>query len=555
MAKVKKIFDKFLTNNLLMLFFFVLTGVSLSCYFRYEIISDFENYHYYLPWSFVHGKTFTFIALALENSYHNPLADLPTYFIVKHFNDFPVVLSAYHGVFWGILIFVFYQFCRLVTHKETYWLLATFLAMTGFAVMSQLGTSSNEITVNIGVLFGLYLVYREVFVLKTERLKIFFFAGLSLGAMLGLKLTVIIYCIALGMTLILFYKKWQKPLRVVSVFAFGGLIGFFLVYGWWGFILWQHMQNPMFPYLNNVFKSPYYADKFLTYSDFYEKQWWEYFVFPYIASFQGNVQVVSEAYMLDARLAAGYSLLLGMIGWILWKRKILTIFADYQNIVFLVVFSFLSYILWLQIFSIIRYAIIFEMLISLFLVLFFFSLEPKSFYSLSLWLSFGVVTLFILLSGLPYKSWGSRRHFEKIVAIEDVRLPEKSLLLCLSPGIGVAAAEISEKNPKVLIANETGTFTLPDTTLFEKTKEYQKNSEFIAYLISLKTNLNEFDYRTPISLIKQKNKQEVFANLQYIIRTELGVRDFYCRNINKSPTNGKIFLCTKKQYRRMLFGK
>ena len=555
MQKIGILIDKLMADKRLMFVFFCLIGVCLSCYFQYEIISDFENYHYYLPWAFVHDKTFSFIALAAENSYHNPLADLPTYFIVEHFNDHPIVLSAYNGFFYGILMFVFYQLCRLITSRSIHLFFIMLLAMTGFAAMAQIGTSSNEITVSIGVIFGLYLIYREVFVRRSERLYIFFCAGFSLGAMLGLKLTVIIYCLALGLTLILFYKKWQKPLHVIITFALGGLAGFCAVYAWWGIILWHNMENPMFPYLNNIFKSPYYADKFLTYSDFYEKKWWEYLVFPYIASFQRNIQVVSEAYMLDARMAAGYTLLLAAVVWMIVKKNVREVCTKHQNLVFLAVFAVLSYIGWMEIFSIIRYAIAFEVLISLFLVLFFFKIKPQGLYKFVVWASMGLIALFVLLSGLPYKSWGSRRHFTQIVSIEPLNLPKKSLLLCLSPGIGVAAAKIAEAHPDVLIANEVSTFTLPDTEMYNKIKQYQKNSQFTAYLLALKTSVNAFDYHMPISLIKRNNNPMVFSNLQYIIRTELGVKDFYCRNINKTPINSKIFLCTQKKYKDLLFKK
>src|SRR6266571_3367462 len=44
---------------------------------------DLQNYHYYNPWAWWHGRTFTKdLAAAQIQTFHNPLLDLPFYWMV-----------------------------------------------------------------------------------------------------------------------------------------------------------------------------------------------------------------------------------------------------------------------------------------------------------------------------------------------------------------------------------------------------------------------------------------------------------------------------------------
>ena len=556
MDKIKKITDFILKNNPLMFLLFCLIGIFLSLHFRYEMIADFDNYHYYLPWAFFNDRTFTDIALAMENSYHNPLIDMPYYFLVEYFNDNLTVYYTYTGMYYGFLMFVFYKLCSLIFKPEQKieLLLTMIIAMTGFATLSQVGTCSNEILVCSGIMAGLYLIYKEIFVLQTERGKIFTVAGYIMGIMLGLKLTVVVYCIASGCTLILFYKKLQTPVKTIGLFALGGLLGFLTVDGWWMFILYEHFGNPVFPYFNNIFKSPYYPEEFLTYKDFYKKDLVGYILFPYKASFQLNNQVTSEAEMLDVRLALGYTVLWIMLIFGIIKRNLLTQIKQHQNIAFLAIFSVISYILWLQIFSIIRYAIPFEMLIALFIVLYFSALRPKGLIKFALWASGCIILFFMLLSGLPYTSWGNRLDETQLVYENNVKLPENSLLISLSPSTGLVATQIVKNNPDVKLANATTTFSVDGTKFNEMIEKYKQNSSYKAYLVYLKSPVKEFNRYTPIDSIKGDNLEEVFENLQFIIKTELKPEYFYCRDIgNNFRGLMKIFLCIDKRDKDSIF--
>lgn len=558
MKKCSLYLNKILTNNLIMLSFFTFISIMLCVIFRYEVVSDFINYHYYLPWAYFHNRTFTDIAVAMENSYHNPLIEMPLYFITNAFNDTPIVLHIYNALFWGALVFVFYKLCLLrfdilTICGKIQTAVTMLLVMTGFALLTQNGTSSNEVPVILGVMTSLYFLYKELFVLKKQRADIFFLTGCLMGACLGLKLTCITYCLSLGFTLIIFFKYLREPFKAIGLFIIGGFLGFVLTDGWWACILYQEFDNPMFPYMNTLFKSPYYADKFLTYSSFYEKKPIDYLIFPFLASFQRKVQITSEAYMLDARLALGYILLFIYLITALIKKRLIADIKNHPATTFLVIFTILSYAIWFQIFSIIRYAIPIEMIISLMIVTYVSGFKPQKEITKIIHASVCIILLFILLSGLPFTSWGNRKYMDKIRDVERVTLPKNSLLLGLSPNTGLAVTKIVEDNPDVKIANETSSFTLPDTYMFEKIKEYRKHSNFVGYLIALKTTREEFDRNSPVKEIKDLNIPEIFENLQYIIKYELGVNNFYCRSIHDVYGFNRIFLCIDKKNKRLVF--
>ncbi len=75
----------------------------------------------------------------------------------------------------------------------------------------QIGTSTNEEeAMALLVLLSFYLLLKEIFVSKSGRWQVYFGSGFILGSAMGLKLTVVIYCISTGLSLILFYKEIVK---------------------------------------------------------------------------------------------------------------------------------------------------------------------------------------------------------------------------------------------------------------------------------------------------------------------------------------------------------
>src|SRR4051794_7126671 len=45
---------------------------------------DFRNYHFYIPYAFIHGRMGFDVAVAHQATYYNPLLDLPFYLLAMH---------------------------------------------------------------------------------------------------------------------------------------------------------------------------------------------------------------------------------------------------------------------------------------------------------------------------------------------------------------------------------------------------------------------------------------------------------------------------------------
>ena len=79
-------------------------------------------------------------------------------------------------------------------------------------------------------------------------------AGLVAGATAGLKLSAALYCVALAAAALPGGDAGDKARRLLAL-ACGGLVGFALTYGWWGWRMAADFGNPVFPYFNQWFHS------------------------------------------------------------------------------------------------------------------------------------------------------------------------------------------------------------------------------------------------------------------------------------------------------------
>ncbi len=535
----------------------MLIGITASVCLRYEILFDFYNYHYFLPWAFFHNRTFTDIALAAENSYHNPLIDFPVYFFVKYFNTQIWPYYTFFGILWGLLIFAFYKICRnvLQPNQKIELMLALVIAMTGFATLGQIGTSSGEILIGLGIITAIYWLHKEIFITTKQRLWVIFGTGFLLGAMFGLKLTAIIYCLGTGLTLILFFKYLRQPVKAIFLFALGGLIGFLCTDGFWMWNLYKEFGNPLFPYLNNIFKSEYTTTEMLTYSNaLYEKNFIDYLIFPYLVSFEQEKRISAEAFCRDPRFAIGYTLLLISAITYLWPWRSKKKEKPNTGTMFLLTSAFLSYIVWLFILPVSRYTIPIELLIALLGVLYFFRTKPKSTIGFALWCSAGLIMLFSLFAGIPYPNWGRRLTDTQLLYSSNVHLPKNALILSISYGTGAAAAQIAENNPDAKFANVSAPFALKGSKLGEKIEEYKKNSDYIAYMVVIKTSLTAFDgYTPPQYVFMDEDKAKWDTNLNYVVQNEIGIDKFYCQDIFNAPHFIKTFLCIDKKDKDAIF--
>lgn len=433
---MKKIFQ----NNCLVFLSFLFFGGLLSSVLKYELLWDFANYHYYNPWAFLTGRFNDDPVVAGLNTFLNPLADIPLYLMIKYFNDFPSFIYFMQGLWFGALAFVFFKIvCLFFDEKnemrKTKIFLVMLIALSGYAVFFQIGTSTNEIMISVLVFIGLWLLLNEIFNLKTYRSKVFFLSGFVIGAAVGLKYTAGIYALALWLTLLFNFRIIDKPIKNILFFCLGGLLGFLVFNGYWLWLLWKEFDNPFFPFFNAYFQSPYAEN--INYRDmrFIAKDWLHFCLLPFYWMFH-LYRAEGEVFVIDWRLGLA-CICIFIWGIIYLQKKIQGKTITFRKInVFLFGFVFVSYAFWLSLFSIVRYMIVIEMFAAILIVATLYAFLPqKKIYKDYYHVFIVAIVSILLMTPLFSQIWGCRDcdvdggNFEKFVEVKGVEIPDNSLLL------------------------------------------------------------------------------------------------------------------------------
>jgi hypothetical protein len=189
-------------------------------------------------------------------------------------------------------------------------------------------------------------------------------SGILLGAAAGLKWTCFIY--AAGMTAVLL-ALWpllgMRPRRFIF-YSVGGILGFLPTGGIWSWILWTRYGNPILPYWNNLFRSPWMAA--LPYRDMRFLPHTLSTAISYPFQWLIGLHPTTEGNMRDGRFAVlavlmpmVFAVLLGLGIARLRGRPSETVehgaLAARDRRWFLLAFASVSYVLWMAIFSFQRY--------------------------------------------------------------------------------------------------------------------------------------------------------------------------------------------------------
>ena len=470
---------KFYGNNYFYFGLFLLGGGVLSSLLCFDLTWDFANYHYFNAWAFINDRVGYDFLVAGINTYFNPLIDVPLYYLVENFNDYPLVIFFVQGLWAGTLAFVFYKFLRLFFDVNNWQgrlsiFMALLIGITSWPFFMQIGSSTNEIQSSLVVMCGFYLLFKELFKAKEkQRLWIFAASGLILGAAMGLKLTAVIYCLSSGLSLIICHRILLHSFKTITVFAVCGLIGFLLVNGFWMLKLWQLYDNPFFPFLNNIFHSDYYNYESYRDENYLPLVWWGYLIHPLYMAF---VNEISEGKMLIIDIREGLIYFILVAYFIIWLKNKDKNINNKRFVLF--VFLVVSYAVWLVLFCIYRYSIPINLMASVVMIWAFVDFMPKGDKLKIIYISVANIILFSLLS-TPYYSdvWSHHNYKTKIkpdvvfsvlikddeykqrfneyeqkgqyAEIEDIDLPDNTLIMMHHiPGASILPV-LSHKIPNI----------------------------------------------------------------------------------------------------------
>ena len=232
----------------------LVVGTLASEWLGQDANSDLQYYHLYDGWAFLTGRFKRDLLPAGMQSYFNPLLDaLYAWLALGPLRHLPRVLAGVMGLWFSAVLFVA---ALLAATLYRGWLqrgIATVLATTGAGLVTQIGTTFNEVQVASFTLGGLLVLLRG-----GGRLASAAFCGVLFGVAAGLKLTSVTYAPAACLAAASLQQSPARALQAAAACSGGWLLGFAAVDGWWALLLWHRFGSPVFPMFNGVFRSPWY---------------------------------------------------------------------------------------------------------------------------------------------------------------------------------------------------------------------------------------------------------------------------------------------------------
>jgi hypothetical protein len=415
-------------------------GVFLSQAFNW----DFLSYHFYIPYAYLNDRIDYDVVPAGIQTYFNPLMQVPLYYLINAFDSKPRLIQLIIGSIQGINVFIILNISRLVFTKEIgihrfmCLFVAVIIGSTGTATVSELGTTMGDNLVSILILAAVYLAMRTV---KNSDDKWFqteiFFSGLLAGFAAGLKLTNLIYLAGLSVAIFMYKKDWKHSIVSVIIFAFATAMGFLVFAAPWMWKMYTTFHNPLFPFYNTFFKSPFWENMDYYDSRFFPRNLMQTLFYPFFW-LKLNYNLVTEVGFRDGRIACVLTaLVILLVLFALNKFKFSNLSCspissrntNGKAAYILIAFWLISYVLWLHKFSIYRYLVPLE-LTSGIIIIWIVTLVIRSKILAQLF-SISICTILVLTSIYPKWGWDWPTDFSnsRFFSIVLPNIDENSLIL------------------------------------------------------------------------------------------------------------------------------
>ncbi len=397
---------------------------------------DLRYYHLYAPWAYLHHRYLYDIGPAQEQGFLNPTADFLLYGLISSpLNDFPrvvaFIMGAVHGINAALLLAIVRRVIRPPDRAERSALqaVAWLMGVSGAGFIGLLGTSSNDLTTSLFVL-GSLLGLLKVGEGAPGRASWggFAAAGLWAGCGLGLKYTVAFVVPGLGVVAVLAALRKRT---LVGLFAFGlaAAFGFLVFAGHHLLTLWDDFRNPFFPYLNQIFRSPYFEPTEIWDPRFIPDSFLKLMTFPFYWAKTGSY-VVSEPAFRDWRASIAYvALVVGVLAlaarWLRQDGRWREVAAQTPGLASVCTFVVVSYFSWALEFGYYRYAIALEMLTGTIAV----GALIWLFDDRRLRIAGAVAVLALAATTTVYLNWGRRPYTDSYVDVQVPALPPDGIVL------------------------------------------------------------------------------------------------------------------------------
>jgi hypothetical protein len=249
------------------------------------------------------------------------------------------------------------------------------------------------------------------------------------------------------LTTMIMYKKVEQPLKTLVCMSGGMFLGFLISDGFWMFTLYEKFQNPMFPYFNNIFKSPMAESSSLIVRDFAHlrpRNVLEFIFYPFKYFYEDKFVWVEHPHV-DLKIPAAF--VFGVLALVLLKlkkcKKIDVKLKNKDYLKLILIYMVLAYYINLLVFANTRYVIVLFMFIVLVICqVLNIAVRKRRYYYSALGLVFVLFCATYSYSGLQRAQWKKASNF---LTISDMKLNDDSTVLLSFLTCFVAPAQ----NPSV----------------------------------------------------------------------------------------------------------
>jgi hypothetical protein len=221
---------------------------------------DTLEYHFYAGFSALHDRFGMDYFPAGSESYFNPYVYVPFYLLAGSRLPAVVVASILAAV-QSVILWLTYELALVVAPAQdsrARMVVAICSALFAFAnpILVNLFGSSYADVITADLVLGGWLLLVKAVHFPSE--KFVWSAGLLLGAASALKLTNSVHALSACVLLLFIPVRWPRRFRQIAVFGTALAASFVLICLPWSVRLAQHFGNPLFPLLNQIFRSPQY---------------------------------------------------------------------------------------------------------------------------------------------------------------------------------------------------------------------------------------------------------------------------------------------------------
>jgi hypothetical protein len=391
---------------------------------------DLLYYHLYAPFAYLHQRYLSDLGPAQSQGYFNPTADLLFYGLISsRLNDFPRIVAFIMGVVHGInAVLIFAIACEVLrpqTPLERWGLrvIALLIGVTGAGFVSLLGLTTNDLINSIFVLAALLVILR----INREQHRTgrgCALAGLLFGLGVGLKYTAAIFAPGLAFATLVVAAR-RRSLAAPLAFGAAAVLGCLAVAGHHLLALWRDFGNPLFPFLNDLFRSPYAEPQSLRDMRFVPHDLVQAIASPFRWMVVNQYVVMEEPFRDWRGAVASLAAVATVLARVAEPLRRPAGAAETPGLGLLVGFAAVSFFAWEFAFSIYRYGVVLEMLSGVVIIgaLTRLIVQPR------LRLGLAVTVAVIIAATTVHPNWGRREWSERYVDVQVPPLPPHSIVL------------------------------------------------------------------------------------------------------------------------------